>query len=214
MKCPHCNVEIHESYSVDWLNNGKPIGGYIWYARSMTCPSKSCEKAIITLMTDREKTNVIPEFLAFPRVASRPSAPQEVPVNLQSDFNEASIVLPLSAKASAALSRRCLQGLLHAQGFTNHLLAQAIQAALDSGKLPGPVADNLDAIRNIGNYAAHPVKDNSTGQIVDVEPAEADWNLDVLEELFDYFYVQPEKAKAKRAALNAKLASTGHKPMK
>lgn len=45
----------------------------------------------------------------------------------------------------------------------------------------------------------------STGDIVDVEPGEAEWTLDVLEGLFDFFFVQPAKTVARKAALDAKL---------
>ncbi|MFP3584136.1 DUF4145 domain-containing protein [Paraburkholderia sp. SIMBA_055] len=119
-----------------------------------------------------------------------------------------------SPKASAALSRRCLQSVLRDKGFTQNNLAPAIQAALDSNQIPAAIAENLDAIRNIGNFAAHPLKDTNTGEILPVAPEEAEWNLDVLEELFDFFYVQPEKARQKRAALNAKLVAAGKPEMK
>ena len=49
---------------------------------------------------------------------------------------------------------------------------------------------------------------------VRVEPGEAEWNLDVLEALFDFYYVQPAKHKKKKAALNKKLADAGKPPMK
>ncbi len=39
----------------------------------------------------------------------------------------------------------------------------------------------IDAVRVIGNFAAHPIKSKSTGEIVDVEPGEAEWNLNTLE---------------------------------
>lgn len=38
----------------------------------------------------------------------------------------------------------------------------------------------LDAVRNIGNFAAHTQKSTVTGAILDVVPGEAEWNLDVL----------------------------------
>ncbi|MFP3708167.1 DUF4145 domain-containing protein [Paraburkholderia sp. SIMBA_009] len=137
-----------------------------------------------------------------------------MPEHIAEDYREAGVVLEASPKASAALSRRCLQTVLREHGFTQYNLAEAIQAVIDSGRLPSAVADNIDAIRNIGNFAAHPMKDTSSGQILPVEPHEAEWNLDVLEELFDCFYVQPEKAREKRAALDAKLAAAGKPPMK
>jgi len=49
---------------------------------------------------------------------------------------------------------------------------------------------------------------------VDVEPDEAEWNLNVLEQLFDFYYVQPARAKKIRDALNAKRKAAGKSPMK
>jgi hypothetical protein len=69
-------------------------------------------------------------------------------------------------------------------------------------------------MRNIGNFAAHPNKSKSSGEVVPVELHEAEWNLDVLESLFDFYFVQPARAKARRDALNKKLADTGKGPMK
>ena len=66
----------------------------------------------------------------------------------------------------------------------------------------------------IGNFAAHPIKSNSTGEIVEVEIGEAEWLLDVLELLFDFYFVQPAITKAKREALNQKLLDAGKPPMK
>lgn len=99
-------------------------------------------------------------------------------------------------------------------GFAQHDLAKAIDAALLSKTIPGQLARNLDAIRNIGNFAAHPTKDTNSGAIVEVEPEEAEWNLEVLEGLFDFYYVQPAIDQAKVVALNAKLAAAGKAPIK
>ena len=52
------------------------------------------------------------------------------------------------------------------------------------------------------------------GRFIDVEPEEAEWCLEILEALFDHFYVEPEKAKAKKAALNDKLKAAGKPPSK
>ena len=72
----------------------------------------------------------------------------------------------------------------------------------------------IDAVRNIGNFAAHPIKDTNTGEIVEVEPGEAEWLLDVLEGLFDFYFVQPAELRRKREALNEKLEAAGKPPMK
>jgi hypothetical protein len=158
---------------------------------------------------DRTRKSVV-----VPRGAARPLAPPEVPADIASDFNEACLVLVDSPKASAALSRRCLEHLLRERKVsTEENLSRAIEDALAT-HLPPNIGDNLDAIRNIGNFAAHPQKSERSGEILDVEPGEAEWNLDVLESLFDHYYVQPAKSAARREALDKKLAEVGKKPMK
>ncbi|AXE91781.1 DUF4145 domain-containing protein [Paraburkholderia terricola] len=85
-------------------------------------------------------------MLVFPRGATRPKPANEVPAHIAGDFQEACLVVNDSPKASAALSRRCLQTVLRENGFPQKDLAPAIQAALDSGKLPSAIADNVDAM--------------------------------------------------------------------
>lgn len=71
----------------------------------------------------------------------------------------------------------------------------------------------MHAVREVGNFAAHPMKDTNTREIIEVEPHEAEWNLDVLEELFDFYLVRAARAKAKVAALNVKLQQAGREPV-
>jgi hypothetical protein len=143
---------------------------------------------------------------------ARPIAP-EVPRHIASDYGEASAVLSTSEKASAALSRRCLQLLLREAGGTKSKdLADQIEEVLPT--LPGYLQKQLDAVRNIGNFAAHPQKSKITSEIIEVEPGEAEWNLDVLDLLFDFYFVQPRIAQEKRDALNKKLADAGKPSMK
>jgi Domain of unknown function (DUF4145) len=126
------------------------------------------------------------------------------------DYSEACLVLPDSEEASAALSRRCLQHLLREKsGAKKGDLANEIQQVLDSGKLPTYLAEDLDAIRNIGNFAAHPVKATNSGAIVDVEPREAEWLLNVLEGLFDFYFVQPGARTSKTGRPQCKIAKHG-----
>jgi hypothetical protein len=124
------------------------------------------------------------------------------------------LVLTDSPKASAALSRRCLQHVLRDRGGVQAgNLADEIDQVVKNQTLPGGVADALDAVREIGNFAAHPSKSTSSGAVIDVEPDEADWNLDVVEALMDIYYVQPARMAAKKAALNKKLADAGKSPV-
>jgi hypothetical protein len=136
-----------------------------------------------------------------------------VPEHIATDYREAAAIVHLSPKASAALSRRCLQAiLLEAGGVPPQDLSKQIDAVLP--KLPPDIAESIDAVRNIGNFAAHPTKDKNSGQIIAVEPGEAEWNLDVLDMLFDFYYVRPQVSKQRRDTLNARLAAAGKPPMK
>ena len=120
-----------------------------------------------------------------------------------------------SPMASAALGRRCLQIILreHAKVKPQDL-SNEIDEVLASKQLPTYIANDIDAIRHIGNFAAHPIKSTNSGEIVDVEDGEAEWTLDTLVQLFDHYFVGPADAKKKREALNAKLADAKKPPLK
>jgi hypothetical protein len=151
-------------------------------------------------------------FRAYPLPGAR-AVHVEVPEPYRRDFVEASAVLSESPKASAALSRRCLQALLVGVGSATakRQLNEQIDEVISSGGLPSFISEQLHAVREIGNFAAHPTKANTTGLIVDVEVGEAEWNLDVLHALFDFYFIGPKRAAARKAALNEKLKDAGRK---
>src|SRR4051794_23805291 len=123
--------------------------------------------------------------MVYPKGSARPIA-KEVPEVYKTDFSEAAVVLPDSPKASSAISRRCLQNIIRDElKIKRDNLDKEIQAVLDANLLPHHIAENLDAIRQIGNFAAHPIKSVNTGEVTDVEPGEGQWTLDILEELFE-----------------------------
>ncbi len=219
MKCPHCLVTFHDNPELVPLGDDEEAQ---WHLVRQICPA--CKRFVLQLLYnslgrntrgERFVTNRKSTRLVWPKAPSRTPLPEEVPVNFAQDYAEACLVLADSPKASAALSRRCLQHILREKaGVKKADLADEIQQVIDSGKLPSHLSESLDAVRNIGNFAAHPIKSKTSGEVVDVEPGEAEWNLDVLEALFDFFFVQPEILKRKRAALNQKLDELGKPPMK
>lgn len=214
-KCPHCGKIVYFDDPTAVYGQGRwsstslltQGGGDRVYIYSSECPS--CKKPIVTAkITSSEKTKY---SLVHPLNIVR-TVPPDVPKEIGEDFLEAAAVLPISEKASAALSRRCLQNLLTDRGYKEKDLHDQIERAIKD--LPTRIAENLDVIRNIGNYAAHPMKVESSSTIVDVEPEEASWTLDVLEELFDYYYVMPKRAEDKRKKLDEKLKAIGKPKMK
>jgi len=147
------------------------------------------------------------------RFIAQRGVPHEVPLPYVDEVDEAARVLSASPKASAALARRCLQQLLREKaGVQPSSLDAEIQQVLDSRALPSYLAEAIDAVRVVGNFAAHPIKSKNTGAIIDVEPGEAEWLLDVLEGLFDFYFVQPIRLQARKEALNEKLKAAG-KPL-
>jgi len=221
MKCPHCTVSFHAAITQHNLH--KDIEGE-WFLLQRTCPA--CSRFVFHLklaypekVPDATGEGVTyekreEELQVWPKGGSRNPCPQEVDHNeIKEDYEEACLVLPDSAKASAALSRRCLQNILREKaGVQSGNLFDEIQEVIDAG-LPSHLAESIDSVRNIGNFAAHPIKSKNTGQVVPVEPGEAEWNLEVIEQLLDFYFVQPTRTAAKRAALNKKLKDAGKPEM-
>jgi len=226
MKCPHCQTAIAETFTDTQFailpdvasRTSEHLADMVsWNASYQRCPE--CYQTIVYLRRGqwaRAQTpqharvpKYDPSFLAYPRSPSRP-IPKEVPDPYRDDFSEACKVLADSAKASAALSRRCLQAILRDQAATRAKdLADQIEEVINSGKVPSHIQEGLHAVRSIGNFAAHTMKSTVTGAILDVEPGEAEWNLDVLESLFDFYFVQPALTAKRKADLNAKLKAAG-----
>lgn len=220
MKCPHCRVEFHDEPE-STLIGVDADGGWVLVRRN--CPA--CKRMILKLLngppayTQYNKfytiNKVSKEFLVRPKGVSRPPCPSEVLKEFAEDYTEACLIISDSPKASAALSRRCLQSILREVAKVKHdNLYNEIQEVIDSKALPSHIVGVIDAVRNIGNFAAHPLKSEKTGEILPVEPVEAEWNLDVIEALFDFYFVQPAIVNKKKAALNKKLKKAGKNPMK
>lgn len=223
MKCPHCLVEVNPNFAEFTI--GSDAEGY-WSTFTMNCPSDKCKKLIIDIASGNAHKNqqgkvynyslqkILWRQTVRPFTSSRPPVPSEVDLMFATDYNEACLILNLSPKASAALSRRCLQNILREKAAVKKGdLANEIQQVINGKTLPSHLSESIDAVRNIGNFAAHPLKSTATGEIIEVEVGEAEWLLDVLEALFDFYFVQPAILKAKRDALNKKLADIGKPPL-
>jgi len=212
MKCFACSCGVHESWDWNYLTyNGRNFSG--WRYRIMICPQCSGPMVQFCFTSGEENWETV-----FPKGASRGPVPIQVPSSIASDYIEACNVLSISPKASAALSRRCLQAILRSHGYSAKDLAKEIDLLLNendaSKAIPASLRMTVDAVRGFGNFSAHPITDQTTLQIIDVEPEEAEWCLEVIEEMFQHFYVRPAEAAARKAALDAKLAQAGKPPSK
>jgi len=226
MKCPHCIKEIHfeeyGSWAFEYEDNARLKSDQITgYSVTYTiCPA--CSELIVLLQHGKIQgtperqwlTDISVEELLYPKGAFRPVEP-EVPEKYRADYKEAAAVLSVSPKASAAISRRILQQLLRDEcNVKKSSLAKEISEFTSREGIPNYLSEAVDAVRNVGNFAAHPLKDTNTGEIVEVETGEADWLLDVIDAFFDYIFVQPQKLKLRKEKLNEKLAAIGKPKMK
>ncbi len=205
MTCPHCLIRFHQQDKPSLLVGTEPFGQqgqkcYWWHTQN--CPS--CEKIIVWLCISggsvRDAVSGIPKpsepiewSLIWPKGAGRPPLPPEVPQEFSDDYKEACLVIADSPNASAALSRRCLQHLLREKaGVKQGRLIDEIKEVISSGALPTSIVDIIDIPRKMGNVAAHPLE-NDAGVIVPVEPWQAEWCLEVIEALFDHYFVTPAR---------------------
>ena len=213
MKCPHCLENFFENWKEEEIDSDKEG---IWRIKYCECPS--CKKLIVKLKVlsfGGLEGSSSKEYLVRPKTISRAPLSPDIPEKFANDYKEACLTIADSPKASAALSRRCLQNLLREKAKTiKKDLSGQIQEVINSKKLPSYLSEDLDAVRNIGNFGTHPIKSKGTGEIIEVEPGEAEWNLNILEQLFDFYFVQPEISRKKRENLNKKLKNAGKPQMK
>jgi hypothetical protein len=153
----------------------------------------------------------VESMVLWPRKArSDVNVSAHVPDEYAREYVEATLVLPISPKASAALSRRLLQRILREVANVKHgdLVDEITEVR---PKLPAEFAEDVDLVRNFGNIAAHPMKNKTTGEILDVEEHEAETCLLMIGHLFDFYFERPAAARARRDLHVAKLAAAGKK---
>lgn len=116
--------------------------------------------------------------------------PEYVPQQIRNDYEEACAILHLSPKASATLSRRCLQGMIRDfWGITKGTLNAEINALKD--QIPADLWTAIDSLRQLGNIGAHMEKDTSV--IVDIDPDEAQRLVSLIELLIKEWYINREE---------------------
>ena len=223
MMCSHCSTAFHPQVETFELDPNRERNTR-WRCEVMVCPQ--CDTPLASfkkfaIWHDEEygqSYSFLHSFSVNPIVPAEAQVSEHVPDALARDYKEAQAVLPHSAKASAALSRRVLQALLQEQGYAGGNLARQVDAVLSetdpSKVLPTSIKASVDAIRNFGNFSAHPTTDSISSQIIDVEPEEAEWCLEIVESLFDHYYVRPAADAKKREDLNAKLQRARKPPAK
>ena len=216
MKCPHCSIMFHDTWTREAISLSS-LSPHVWGWKATLCPN--CTNPIIRLGVmkrfvsgqGRATYELFDQdsFLAYPKFPVRAPVSDAVPVSFKTDYAEACDVLTISSKASAALSRRVLQGILSENGYAGRNLKTQIERAIDETDpqkvLPSRIRNTIDAIRKFGNFAAHPITDLTTLQIIDVEPGEAEWCLQIIEDLFEHYYIGPAESAKRLRELEQKI---------
>ncbi|HFU1221079.1 TPA: DUF4145 domain-containing protein [Citrobacter amalonaticus] len=201
-ECPFCGrLAVYDK--IQKKNNGfvfdaDTVHGAIHFRTWVNaCPNPDCKEYTVLLDVNKAKQNPNGGYTLGEEVESwlmRPQAavktyPEFIPKAIRSDYKEAALIKNLSPKASATLSRRCLQGMIRDfWGVKEKNLYEEIKAIED--KVDSETWHAIDAIRNIGNIGAHMEKDIDV--IIDVDSDEAGLLINLIETLLSDWYVERE----------------------
>jgi hypothetical protein len=237
-QCPYCGhhqVVLKERcaiFGAKIANDFSELGPTAIYGISIACANAKCRKMTLRLelvkrVDDQNTYNNwelgarIHKWSVLPQSEAKPQ-PDCIPKPIRDDYYEACSIRDLSPKASATLTRRVLQGMIRdfckIQLKDNRLVAELRELrkqAETNTAARGVELDSVEAIdhvRGIGNIGAHMEADINV--IVDVDPDEAQKLIELVELLFDEWYVASE-ARAERLrsigviAAEKKLAKKG-----
>ena len=175
------------------------------------CPNSECKEIVISSQLSKTENivghwvnrGIIKGWKLHPQ-ASVKVFPEYIPRAILDDYNEAALICSLSPKASATLSRRCLQGMIRDfWGVKPGRLIDEINAIED--KVDHGTWQAIDSIRSIGNIGAHMEKDINL--IVDVDPEEAELLIELIEVLLKDWYVEREERKVRTSKIVALAAA-------
>lgn len=206
--CPYCNRpctigddDVRTLTASQYIS--KEYGHYWNQTKVIVCPNPKCRQRTISLALyeyDARYQNVggrLHHWQLMPESEAKPF-PDYVPEQLRSDYEEACLIKNKSPKASATLSRRCLQGMI--RDFWGIKKARLVEEIDDlKPKVDRGTWDAIDSVRHVGNIGAHMEKD--VNLIIDVDPDEAGLLIWLIETLFEEWYVARHDRETKMKAL-------------
>ena len=93
--------------------------------------------------------------MIYPQTGGARPPHEDMPPQIRKLYEEARGVLPASPRASAALLRVALEGLLEEVGYRQGRLADRLKKAHEDGKLSASTYKLAETLRYAGNAAAH-----------------------------------------------------------
>ncbi len=217
--CPHCERAVtitaqRCSTNIHTLPIENSNGRRSLWSQFIVCPNPDCTKFTLTAElheSERAQTthiferflNKLSEWALVPSSATK-HFPDYVPEVIRQDYAEACQIRDLSPKASATLSRRCLQGILRDfwQVKPGRLVDEIDQVR---NRVDAITWNAIDAVRKLGNIGAHMEKDINV--IVDVDPGEAGLLIGLVETLLKEWYVARAERTARMDAVIAAAAT-------
>lgn len=221
-KCPYCGnhttITDPNKFSV-WNHlflNKSTLGDVGFNVNAVTCPNQECQKLILVGQLtssyyqygDHHEGPTIQTWKLLPESEAK-VLPDYIPQAIQEDYYEACRIKDLSPKASATLSRRCLQGMIRDFWKIKDATLKKEIDALEE-KIDTDVWESIDTVRSVGNIGAHMEKDINI--IIDVAPEEAQLLIGLIEQLVDEWYVAREDRK-NRAKKLKDLAESKKNPI-
>lgn len=196
--CPYCNhiatiTSSNTNGNTHVFNENNKIGQLGIFTSVIVCPNSECREFVIGAALHKVvyKNGVkldgkaIENWNLRPQSAAKPF-PDYIPAPILQDYQEACLIAHLSPKASATLSRRCLQGIIRDYWrITKSRLIDEVNALEE--KIDRTTWKAIDSVRSIGNIGAHMEKDINL--IVDVEPTEANLLIRLIEVLLKEWYI-------------------------
>ena len=197
MECPICFKCIHASWG-RIMSSGLTSVDHLYQFYVMKCPA--CHNDLLQYVDENQNKGFL-----LPLTQKRKPLPDFIPKEYVKLYEESYSVLQLSPRASAALSRTCLQLLLREYGKVRQgKLFDEIQQVIDSKELPVELEQTIDIIRQNGNNASHPNKNENPGEIISVDGDEAKWGLEILDSLFEHYIIRPHIQNEKLEEFNKK----------
>lgn len=205
--CPYCNrpctVGSDDVRSVSGRNYiAEEYGRYHAITQVIVCPNPECRKQTISLTikkTDEHHRDygTLYHWNLLPESAAKPF-PDYIPQQIRNDYEEACLIQEKSPKASATLSRRCLQGIIRDfWGINKGRLVDEINELQD--KIDPITWDAINSVRHVGNIGAHMEKD--VNLIIDVDSEEAGLLIWLIETLLTDWYIQRHEREQRMSGL-------------